>query len=239
MEIRLVNALSLYLKVTIKSILVKLTIKNAAGIALLIACIFGALDTTFAQVQKKRVIQLSGVVLEEDSATNNSRPLSGVHVYVPKAGRGTTTNNMGFFSMPVLELDEIVVSIVGFEKQHFTVPENSPEYQTIVVTMQMDTTYLKEIVIVPFPTEEVFKQAVLAMNMPLDNNGIDKRNFNQELMALMLKTTPMDGYQNQRYYLDQWAGSANNRFQPVSNPFLNPFNWAKFFSSLKKDKKKK
>lgn len=239
MEIRLVNALSLYLKVTIKSILVKLTIKNVAGIALLIACIFGALDTAFAQVQKKRVIQLSGVVLEEDSASNNSRPLSGVHVYVPKAGRGTTTNNMGFFSMPVLELDEIVVSIVGFEKQHFTVPENSPEYQTIVVTMQMDTTYLKEIVIVPFPTEEVFKQAVLAMNMPLDNNGIDKRNFNQELMALMLKTTPMDGYQNQRYYLDQWAGSANNRFQPVSNPFLNPFNWAKFFSSLKKDKKKK
>ncbi|HEY5748954.1 MAG TPA: carboxypeptidase-like regulatory domain-containing protein [Chryseolinea sp.] len=217
----------------------KLTIKNVAGIALLIACIFGALDTAFAQVQKKRVIQLSGVVLEEDSASNNSRPLSGVHVYVPKAGRGTTTNNMGFFSMPVLELDEIVVSIVGFEKQHFTVPENSPEYQTIVVTMQMDTTYLKEIVIVPFPTEEVFKQAVLAMNMPLDNNGIDKRNFNQELMALMLKTTPMDGYQNQRYYLDQWAGSANNRFQPVSNPFLNPFNWAKFFSSLKKDKKKK
>ena len=239
MEIRLVNALSLYLKVTIKSILVKLTIKNVVGIALLIACVFGPLDTAFAQVQKKRVIQLSGVVLEEDSAANNSRPLSGVHVYVPKAGRGTTTNNMGFFSMPVLELDEIVVSIVGFEKQHFTVPENSPEYQTIVVTMQMDTTYLNEIVIIPFPTEEVFKQAVLAMNMPLDNNGIDKRNFNQELMALMLKTTPMDGYQNQRYYLDQWAGSANNRFQPVSNPFLNPFNWAKFFSSLKKDKKKK
>jgi len=57
-------------------------------------------------------------------------------------------------------------------------------------------------------------------------------------MALMLKTTPMDGYANQRYYLDQWAGSANAKFQPVTNPFLNPFNWAKFFSSLK-DKKKK
>jgi len=239
MEIRLVNALSLYLKVTIKSILVKLTIKNAAGIALVIACVFGALDTAFAQAQKRRVIQLSGVVLEEDSAANNSRPLAGVHVYVPKAGRGTTTNNMGFFSMPVLEKDEIVVSIVGFEKHTFTVPEGSPEYQTLVITMTLDTTYLPEVVFMPFPTEEVFKQAVLAMNMPLDGNDIDKRNFNQELMALMLKTTPMDGYQNQRYYLDQWAGSANNRFQPVSNPFLNPFNWAKFFSSLKKDKKKK
>ncbi len=25
----------------------------------------------------------------------------GVHVYVPKAGRGTTSNNVGFFSMAV------------------------------------------------------------------------------------------------------------------------------------------
>jgi hypothetical protein len=156
---------------------------------------------------------------------------------VQKAGRGTTTNGMGFFSMPVLENDEIIISAVGYDRQYFTVPPGSPEYQTIVVTMVQDTTFLQEIVIVPFPTEEVFKQAVLAMNIPFDN-GIDSRNFNQELMALMLKTTPMDGYQNQRYYLDQWAGSANAKFQPVTNPFLNPFNWAKFFSGLKKDKKK-
>jgi hypothetical protein len=90
-----------------------------------------------------------------------------------------------------------------------------------------------------FPTEEVFKQAVLALNLPADDKGVDRRNFNEELMSLMLKTTPMDGYMNQRYYLDQWAGSANNRYQPVTNPFLNPFNWAKFFTQLKKDKNKK
>jgi hypothetical protein len=186
---------------------------------------------------KKRVIQLSGVVLEEDSVSG--APLPGVHVYVPKAGRGTTTNGMGFFSMPVLEGDEIVISSVGYGRQNLTVPGDWPEYQTVIVTIVQDTTYLQEVVIVPFPTEEVFKQAVLAMNMPLNETGIDKRNFNEELMALMLKTTPMDGYQNQRYYLDQWANSANSRFQPVTNPFLNVFNWAKFFSSLKKTKKKK
>ena len=202
---------------------------------LLSLLICSAAQTANAQ-QKRRVIQLSGVVLEEDSISGH--PVPGVHIYVPKAGRGTTTNGMGFFSMPVLENDEIIVSAVGYDRQYFTVPAGAPEYQTIVVTLVQDTTFLQEIVIVPFPTEEVFKQAVLALNMPLDGNGIDKRNFNEELMALMLKTTPMDGYQNQRYYLDQWAGSANARFQPVTNPFLNPFNWAKFFSGLKKDKKK-
>jgi hypothetical protein len=187
--------------------------------------------------QKKRVIQLSGVVLEEDSISGS--PVPGVHIYVPKAGRGTTTNGMGFFSMPVLEGDELVISAVGYDRQHFRVPENSPEYQTIIVTLVQDTTFLQEVVIVPFPTEEVFKQAVLAMNMPVDNSGIDQRNFNEELFALMVKTTPMDGPQNQRYYLDQWANSATSRYQPVTNPFLNVFNWAKFFSSLKESKKKK
>ena len=214
----------------------KLNIKHILILALLGAVMLGATKNVVAQ-QKKRIIQLSGVVLEDDSVSG--RPIPGVHVYVPKAGRGVTTNGMGFFSMPVLENDDITISAVGYARQYFKVPENAKEYETIVVTMVMDTTYLQEVVIMSFPTEEVVKQAVLALNLPADDNGVDRRNFNEELMALMLKTTPMDGYMNQRYYLDQWAGSANNRYQPVTNPFLNPFNWAKFLTQLKKEKNKK
>ena len=202
----------------------------------LLLLVVGAIIPGNAQT-KKRVIQLSGVVLEEDSVSGV--PVPGVHVYVPKAGRGTTTNGMGFFSMPVLEGDEIIVSAVGYEHQNVTVGSDWPEYQTIIITLTQDTTFLPTVDFFAFPTEEVFKQAVLAMNMPLDNNGIDKRNFNEELLALMIKTTPMDGYQNQRYYLDQWANSATNKFQPVTNPFLNVFNWAKFFSGLKENDSKK
>ena len=213
-----------------------MNIKHVIIVALLGAITLGASLNAVAQ-QKKRIIQLSGVVLEDDSVSG--RPIPGVHVYVPKAGRGVTTNGMGFFSMPVLENDEITISAVGYARQYFKVPTNAKEYETIVVTMVMDTTYLQEVVIMSFPTEEVFKQAVLALNLPADDKGVDRRNFNEELMSLMLKTTPMDGYMNQRYYLDQWAGSANNRYQPVTNPFLNPFNWAKFFTQLKKDKNKK
>ena len=234
MEIRLVNALSLYLKLLVERLHLELSMKKVYVLVMAAILVLGGLNSVFAQ-QKKRVIQLSGIVLEEDSTSG--RPIPGVHVYVPKAGRGTTTNGMGFFSMPVLENDEIIISAVGYNRQLFTVPANSKEYETIVVTMVQDTTFLQEVTIMSFPTEEVFKQAVLALNVPMDN-GVDGRNFNEELMALMLKTAPMDGYSNQRYYLDQWAQSANNRFQPVTNPFLNPFNWAKFFSQMKKDKKK-
>lgn len=207
---------------------VKKTIFITAVVAALLCVAQGAFS------QQKRVIQLSGVVLGQDSVSG----LPGVHVYVPKAGRGTTTNGVGFFSMPVLVGDSIVISSVGYEKQYYIVPPNAPEYQTVIVPMVEDVIYLKGVTIVDFPTEEVFKEAVLALNMPADET-IDRKNMSQELLALMVKTTPMDGAMNSRLYLNQWAGSANGKFQPVSNPLLNPFNWVKFFNSLKKDKKKK
>jgi hypothetical protein len=180
--------------------------------------------------QQKRVIQLSGVVMDTIEG-----PLPGVHVYVPKAGRGVTTNAVGFFTMPVLIGDSIVVSSVGYQRQFYIVPPDASEYVTIIVPMVQDVTYLREVEVVPYPTEEVFKEAVLALNLPSTPN-VDQKNLNAELLALMLKTTPMNGPQNQQYYLNQWAATQNDRFMPVTNPFLNPFNWVKFFNGLKKKK---
>ena len=57
---------------------------------------------SFSQGQKK-IIQLSGVVVGQDSISG----VGGVHIYVPKAGRGTTSNPYGYFAMPVLAKDSI------------------------------------------------------------------------------------------------------------------------------------
>ncbi len=186
-------------------------------------------SVTNAQTNR-RIIQLSGFV------SDSVNVLPGVHVYVPKAGRGTSTSPAGFFSMPVLEGDSVVISSIGYSRQHYIVPRGANDNLTIIVEMVSDVTYLREVQIMPFPTEEVFKQAVLALNIPFDN-GIDQKNLNAELMALMLKSTPMDGAANYRYYMDQWSTSAADKFQPRTNPFLNPFNWAKFIRDLKQKKK--
>jgi hypothetical protein len=196
---------------------------------LLLMAFLSIAPDTFAQ-QPKRVIQLSGVTMDTVAG-----PVPFVNIYVPAAGRGVKTNSVGFFSLPVLAGDSVVISSVGYQRQYYVVPYDAPEYQTIFVSMVQDVTYLKEVEILPYPTEEVFKEAVLALNLPADQ--IDERNLNAELLALMLKTTPMDGPLNQRYSLNQWAASQNDKFMPVTNPFLNPFNWAKFFKGLKKDKK--
>ena len=200
-------------------------------IVVAIVAFFGATNT-FGQSQR-RIIQLSGIILSEDSVSG----LPGAHIYVPKAGRGTTSNSVGFFTMPVLVGDSVVITSVGYERRHYIVPNSASEYLTIIVEMVQDVTYLKEVEILPFPTEEVFKQAVLALNIPLNENGVDQKNLNAQLLALMLQSTPMDGAANYRYYMDQYPSSINNKFQPITNPFLNVVNWAKFFKSLK-DKKK-
>lgn len=178
---------------------------------------------------RKRIIQLSGVTIEKDSLF-----VPGVHIYVPKAGRGTTSNGVGYFSMPVLPGDSVVISSLGFKRQTMIVPNSISDFVTVVVEMVEDVTYLQEVKIMAFPTEEVFKEAVLALNIPMET-GVNPQNLNAELLALMMRSTPMDGNLNYRYYIDQYANSVNDKYQPRTNPFLNPFNWAKFFKQMKQN----
>ena len=64
---------------------------NLIAFFILSFTVFGITQTVFAQ--QKRVIQLSGVVLGQDDR-DSVLTLPGVHVYVPKAGRGQTTNSV-------------------------------------------------------------------------------------------------------------------------------------------------
>ena len=123
---------------------------------LLVVGLGASTTDSFAQ-SKKRVIQLSGIILGEDSVSG----LAGVHIYVPKAGRGTTSNRTGYFSMPVLEGDSVVISSVGYTRRHYIVPKSASEYLTIIVEMVPDVTYLQEVEIMPFPPRRFLKKPYL------------------------------------------------------------------------------
>ena len=126
-------------------------------------------NESLAQGQKK-IIQLSGVVVGQDSISG----VGGVHIYVPKAGRGTTSNPYGYFAMPVLQGDSIIVSAIGYRKQNFIMPGDKGESVTLFIELKPDTTVLPELEIFPYPTEELFKKAVLAIELP---NRKDLLNF--------------------------------------------------------------
>ncbi len=186
---------------------------------------------------ERQILQLSGLVLGEDSTSG----LGGTHIFVPEAGRGTTSNPFGYFSLPVLAGDSIVFSSVGYKRQHYIVPKNAMGNQTIVVEMQSDTTYLEPISIFPFPTEEMFKDAILALQLPNEDQYSNMReNLGAELLAKMFENMPMDASMNHRYYMQQQFDRMQYSAGPRPNPLLNPFAWAEFIKSLKRgDYKKK
>lgn len=178
------------------------------------------------------MVQLTGVVFAKDSTT----VIPGVHVYVPKGGRGTTTNPYGFFSLPVLEGDSVVFSSVGFGRISYIVPPHFEDNSLrILVTLQEDVTYLDELEVFPYPSEAVFKAAVLSVELP-DQRDYDnlQRFLNSDAMREAYWTLPASANMNHRFFMQQQQQAIANRFQPQANPLLNPFAWRDFIKSLKK-----
>ena len=185
---------------------------------------------SFSQGQKK-IIQLSGVVVGQDSISG----VGGVHVYVPKAGRGTTSNPYGYFAMPVLAEDSIIVSAIGYQKQSIIMPGDKGVSVTLFIELKPDTTILPELEIFPYPTEELFKKAVLAVELPnrRDIENLEK-SLDKDLLRRMYNNEPMSANMNYKYFMDQQMMATSTKYQLPSNPLLNPFAWVKFIKAIKR-----
>jgi hypothetical protein len=192
---------------------------------------FGNLLFGQSDESQPKVLQFTGVVFASDSAT----VVPGVHVYVPNAGRGTTTNPYGFFSMPVLEGDSIVFSAIGFSRTYYIVPTHRENFSLkLIMYLQEDVTYLREVEIFPYPSEATFKAAVLAAELP---NQAEMDNLEawltSEAMEEMYLNMPASPNMNYRYFNQQQLNHTIRQYQTQTNPLLNPFAWASFIRSLK------
>jgi hypothetical protein len=208
----------------------KLYIINSFAILFGLGLILLSSGDIYGQTHKgQNIVQFTGIVVADDGV----QEVPGVHIYVPKSGRGTTTNIYGYFSMPALVGDEIVVSAIGFLKQSYLVPEGKNNRVNVLFKLQEDTLYLQNVDISPYLSEKQFKEAILALNVP-DNNRMLEGRLDGAAMAMMLQNTPYDASLNARYYFDQQFYYMQDTYGPRSNPFLNPFNWSRFIKSLKK-----
>ena len=187
-------------------------------------------NAAHAQDEKdQKVVQLSGIILNADSTD----AIPGVNIYVPTKGRGTSSNRFGYFSMPVAEGDSVVFSFIGLKRQSFKVPENVDEDKlSLILTMQEDAFTLGEVEVMPYPTEEEFKNAVLAMNVE-DEIPLDRGNLSPQLLLRWAEQMPASGNENFRGFQNQQMMQIQDRYGPRSFPLLNPFAWAKFIQSIK------
>ena len=203
-------------------------------VCVLLLLVFTAVGQEAAQ--EKKIIQLTGVVFNQDS----TGVVDGVHIYIPKGGRGTTTNPYGFFSLPVLEGDSLVFSAVGYKRSYYVVPHHdAPSSLRLIITLKEDVQFLEEVEIRPYPTEAMFKEALVTMDLPYEREYANIYQWmNSEIMErgyVQLRASPAE---NHRYFMQQYYQTQQNRYQMPQNNFLNPFAWSQFISGLLKKKDK-
>jgi hypothetical protein len=195
-----------------------------------------------AQAQgKRKIIQFTGIVASGDSLLG----VPGATIYVPKAGRGTSSNAYGYFSLAVLAGDSIIVRSLGYANYTIVIPRDyQRQSYSVVVQLTEDATVLPEVRVFPYTTERDFKKAFLALRLPTERGSAAADNLNQELMDRIFRTQPMGAVanfrqtmQNQQYNQDVRAGFGPSTY--ANNPLLNPFSWLKLVQQVKSGEFKK
>lgn len=188
------------------------------------------------ETEELQIVQVSGLVMNIDSTYT----IPGVHIFDPYRGRGTNTDYKGWFSKAFLAGDSLVISAVGFKNQRVRVPDDVGDRWTVIFSLEEEVTQLEDVEVNPFPSEELFKEAILAMNLTNNQENV-LNSFEPEIIQELIRNTPIEGSPslNYRYMLNQQFVNLQNSAGPRANPLLNPFAWAQFINSFKRKKKKK
>jgi len=195
-----------------------------------------------AQAQgKRKVVQFTGIVASGDSLLG----VPGATVYVPKAGRGTSSNAYGYFSLAVLAGDSVVVRSLGYAPQTVVIPEDyQRQSYSVIVQLREDATVLPDVRVFAYATERDFKKAFLALRIPTERGSSAADNLNEQLMRRIFNSQPMGAVANYRQTManqqldyDRRMGMGPSQYS--NNPLLNPFSWLQLIQQVKKGEFKK
>jgi CarboxypepD_reg-like domain len=185
----------------------------------------------------KKVIQLTGVIVEADSL----KPMPFVHLTVKNMRIGTISDYYGFFSLVAHEGDTIEFSSVGYHRNQFILPDSmNGNSSSIIHLMIQDTILLKEFTVFPWPTREQFKYAFMHEDIPDNGLARAKKNLSKEALMAAAGGVPMQGsttykYELQNRYTQLYIGDGFPQYK-----ILDPIAWSKFIKAWKNgDFKKK
>jgi hypothetical protein len=196
--------------------------------------------TPFLKAQEegeKKVIQLTGAIVESDSL--QSMPF--VHITVKNTHIGTISDYYGFFSFVAEEGDTIEFSSLGYHRNQFILPGsmNSNSF-SIIHVMLKDTIMLKEFTVFPWPTREQFKYAFMHEDIP--DNGAEraKKNLTREVLMAAAGGVALEGSTTYKYELQNRYSKLYQGDGYPPNRLLDPIAWSKFIKAWKNgDFKKK
>lgn len=183
---------------------------------------------------QKQPIQVSGVVLQQDSL----QALPYTSILIKNSDRGTVSDNTGYFTLFIGVGDTLQFSNVGYKTAQFVLPEAlAIEHYSLIQLMQRDTILLEQVTIKSWPKVEDFIQAFLDVKTE-EPQRQNTRRMQKELAALLKGQMELD-----KAYYDQMRYSKLYHTSGVVPPnnFLNPITWAQFIKDWRegefKDKK--
>lgn len=176
----------------------------------------------------RALIQFSGMIVESDSLF----PIPYTAIMIANTRRGTVSDYYGYFSFVAQVKDTIEFSAVGFKKIKFVIPDTlTTNRYSLIQVMSIDTIFLQEVKIYPWPTPAQFKEAFLALNIPDDDLAHAQKNLNKDLMALQYANMGNDANGAYKSSLQQQYSKLYYGGQTPPNNLLNPVAWAKFIQA--------
>jgi hypothetical protein len=203
------------------------------GAAIFLLVSFQTLFGQAKSIDTSRIIQLSGVVISEETLEE----LPYVTVFNKTLRKGVISDYYGYFSLISFPGDTIVFANLGFKKSSFIIPDTLKQNRYSLIHMiPADTLQLKEVTIYPWPSREEFANAFINMR-PYDDAI---RKAQQELSgeslafaAARIQTDPSLAYGNS---INQRYSQLYSSNQVPVNNLLNPYAWSKFLKDCKEGK---
>jgi len=176
------------------------------------------------------VVQLSGLLVAGDSLV----PVPYATVRVKNTYRGTITDHMGFFSMPVYSNDTLIFSAIGYRSTPFQFDQiNENRKYSIVQVMRRDTVQLPITYVYPWPTPENFKREFLALDAVDDPTTKAQKALARMLIADRFREMDMDDITAYKLAVQREADRSMYKYQQPTISLLNPFAWAQFIQAWK------
>ena len=198
----------------------------------------GMVGAVYAQTPKPNpLIQLSGLVISTDSL----RGLPLVSVRIKNSGKGTLTDDGGFFSFVARKGDTILFSSIGYKTISYVVPADLKGVKyTLIQPLSEDTIYLNTAVIRSYPTPDEFDYYFVKATIPDAYYESSTRNLRRKTLQGIAQGMSMDGVEQQQYFNQQQAYRYYYNGQLPPNRIFDPFAWGQFYDAWKRgDYKKK
>jgi hypothetical protein len=179
--------------------------------------------------QPRELVQLSGRITNEQE-----EPMPFAHVLIMNNYRGTITDREGKFSIVVEVFDTVLFSTLGYKRRTMVIPDTLRKpFLTTDIVLQEDTILIAEVEVYPWHSYEEFKEALLNLKLPDDDNERARRNIALIKTQIILYNEP-NARENFQYVMEQQYRETFSQGMYPSYQIFNPFAWAKFFEALKR-----